>query len=162
MKKSVLVLVLLFLPFGAFGKKKEIPPAPLPSQITQAKTVFLVNGGGSEVAYDAFYQEMKLWGKYSIVGSPETADLIITIQYWTEHNGSSGMPVYNSYTKQTTYYSSENIDPQLKLTIVDAKSKAELWSSIDHRKLVRMSHNRDKEIVNSATRLVDELKARSQ
>ena len=72
------------------------------------------------------------------------------------------MPVYNSYTKQTTYYSSENIDPQLKLTIVDAKSKAELWSSIDHRKLVRMSHNRDKEIVNSATRLVDELKARSQ
>ncbi len=146
---------------GTLRKEEANPPAPLPGQITSAKSVFLTNGGGSEVAYDAFYQEMKQWGKYQIVGSPEQADLIITLQYWVEKNGSSTVPITNTYTGTTTYYSHENVDPQLKMSIYDAKSKAELWSSIDHRKLARLSHNREKETVNSAIRLVDELKQRS-
>jgi hypothetical protein len=160
--REVLICLALLLPVVAFGKDKEIPPAPLPAQITQARTAFITNGGGSEVGFDAFYQEIKQWGKYQIVGSPDSADLIIELTYGVEHNGNYSVPVYNSYTKQTTYYSGQIIDPQLKMTIYDAKSKAPLWSSIDHRKVVRLERNVDKEIVNSAVRLVNELKSRSQ
>ncbi len=163
MKKAFLYLLILSAPLAALaGKKKLPPPAPLPGQVTQAKSVFLVNGGGSELAFDAFYQAFKAWGKYELVGSPDKADLVISLQYWVEKNGTTAVPVTNSYTNQTVYYSHENVDPQLKMTILDARTKEELWSTIDHRRLARLASNRDKETVNSAARLVEELKARSQ
>ena len=164
MKKAVVLALLVFIaPLAAFaGKKKLPPPAPLPSEISEAKTVFLANGGGSELAFDAFYQEFKQWGKYQLVGSPDKADLVITLEYEVEKNGTSEVPVYNGYTHQTTYYSRENVDPQLKMSVCDAKTKAELWSAVDHRRLARLESNREKETVNSAVRLVDELKDRSQ
>lgn len=163
MKASAVLVLALLMPLGALASKRKLPPpAPLPSQVTQAKTVFLTNGGGSELAFDAFYQAFKQWGKYEIVGSPDKADLVITLQYWVEKNGSRTVPVTNTYTGRTTYYSHENVDPQLKMTVLDAKTKEELWSMIDHRRLARLESNREKETVNSAVRLVDELKARSQ
>lgn len=163
MKASAVLVLAFLMPLGALASKRKLPPpAPLPSQVTQAKTVFLTNGGGSELAFDAFYQAFKQWGKYEIVGSPDKADLVITLQYWVEKNGSRTVPVTNTYTGQTTYYSHENVDPQLKMTVLDAKTKEELWSTIDHRRLARLESNREKETVNSAVRLVDELKARSQ
>jgi len=161
MKKCILIL-LLCLPLVAVAKKKEIPQAPLPSQVTQAKTVFLVNAGGSSLAFDDLYAEMKQWGRYEIVGSPEAADLVISLQYWVEKNGSSAVPITNTYTGSTTYYSHENLDPQLRLTIIDPKTKVELWTSIDHRRLARLSSNREKETIKSVSRLVEELKSRSQ
>jgi len=57
-------------------------------------------------------------------------------------------------------HSAQIVDPQLVLTIFDAKSKNSLWSMIDHRRLARREKNREKETINSAERLVDELKRR--
>src|SRR5712691_9720853 len=57
--------------------KKHVPVAPLPAVVVNAKKIFLSNGGGSNLAYDAFYSKMKEWGKYEIVGSPDEADLIV-------------------------------------------------------------------------------------
>jgi hypothetical protein len=37
--------------------------APLPAVIVNAKKIFLSNGGGSNLAYDAFHSDMKNWGK---------------------------------------------------------------------------------------------------
>jgi len=58
-------------------------------------------------------------------------------------------------------YSRQIIDPQLILTIYDAKSKNSLWSTIDHRRLARLQKNREKEMINSAERLVEELRSRA-
>jgi len=159
MKKTILVLFLLV--GSAFAKhRKDIPQAPLPAVIAEAKTVFLTNGGGSNLAYDAFYSDMKQWGKYEIVGSPDNADLIIELAYHVEHNGTDVWSATNSYTGKTQVYSSQNIDPQLALKIYDAKSKNALWSAIDHRQLARREKNREKETIKSAERLVDQLKTR--
>jgi hypothetical protein len=57
-------------------------------------------------------------------------------------------------------HSTQIIDPQLVLTIYDAKTKNSLWETIDHRRLARREKNREKETINSAERLVDELKTR--
>ena len=78
MIKVGVVLCLIISTVAVAGKsRKEIPPAPLPSVVVNAKKVFLPNGGGSDLAYDAFYSQMKTWGKYEIVGSPNDADLIV-------------------------------------------------------------------------------------
>jgi hypothetical protein len=149
MRKLAVALCLFLSVYADAGKsRKDIPPAPLPSVVVNAKKVFLTNGGGSDLAYDTFYSEMKNWGKYEIVGSPDDADLIVEISYHVEHGG-------------TRVWSTQIVDPQLVLTIYDAKTKNSLWETIDHRRLARREKNREKETINSAQRLVDELKTRA-
>jgi hypothetical protein len=64
MGKIGVVLCLFISIYVVAGKsRKDIPTAPLPSIVVNAKKVFLPNGGGSDLAYDAFYSEMKKWGK---------------------------------------------------------------------------------------------------
>lgn len=137
-----------------------MPPAPLPAVIGNAKKVFLTNGGGSELAYDAFYLEMKKRGRYEIVGSPDEADLIIELAYRVEQGGTRVWSSTNSYNGTTHVHSAQITDPQVVLTIYDAKSKNSLWAAVDHRRLARREKNREKETINSAERLVDELKTR--
>jgi len=160
--RRILAILCLFVSLYAVAGKsrKDIPPAPLPTVIANAKTVFLANGGGSDLAYDTFYSEMKKWGRYEIVGSPDQADLIVELAYRVERGGTRVWSSTNSYDGTTQVHSAQIVDPQLVLTIYDAKSKNSLWSTVDHRRLARREKNREKETINSAERLVDELKTR--
>jgi hypothetical protein len=162
-KPTALVPLFIFVSaFAITGKnRKDVPPAPLPAVIVSARKVFLTNGGGSDLAYDAFYSEMKGWGKYQIVGSPDEADLIIELAYRVEHGGTRVWSSTNTYDGTTHVHSAQIVDPQLVLMIYDAKTKNSLWSTIDHRRLARMEKNREKETINSAERLVEELKNRA-
>jgi len=164
MRKLVMVVcfVVLASAFAFAGKsRKDIPAAPLPEAILNAQTVFLSNGGGSDLAFDAFYAGMKRWGKYRVVGSPSEAGLIVELAYRVEDKGTRVWSSTNSYTGATEVHSRQVTDPQLVLTIYDAKTKNPLWSTIDHRRLALREKNREKEMINSAERLVDELKTRA-
>ncbi|MGD0697917.1 MAG: hypothetical protein ABSB82_24130 [Terriglobia bacterium] len=145
---------------GAKGRRKDVPVAPLPSAIVNARKIFVSNGGGSNLAYDAFYSKMKEWGKYEIVGSPEEADLIVELSYRVEDKGTRVWSSTNTYNNTTQVHSAQIVDPQLILTVYDAKTKNSLWSETDHRKLARREKNREKETVNSAARLVEDLETR--
>lgn len=159
-KAAALVCLFVSLHAAAGKSRRDVPIAPLPAVIVNAQKVFLTNGGGSDLAYDTFYSDMKTWGKYQIVGSPDQADLIIELAYRVEHGGTRVWSSSNSYDGTTHVHSMQIVDPQLVLTIYDAKSKNSLWSTIDHRRLARREKNREKETINSAERLVEELKAR--
>jgi len=158
---SLIVLFFIFTCCAVGKDRKDIPPVPLPAIIINAQKAFTTNGGGSDLAYDAFYAKMKEWGKYQIVGSPEEADLIIELAYRVEHDGTSVWSTTNTYDGTTQVHSAQITDPQLVLTIYDAKSKNSLWSTTDHRRLARREKNREKETINSAERLVDELRTRT-
>jgi len=137
-----------------------VPVAPLPAVIASAKKSFLSNGGGSNLAYDAFYASMKEWGKYEIVGAPDAADLIVELGYRVEQGGTRVWSTTNTYDGSTHVHSAQFVDPQVTLTIFDAKTKTQLWAETDHRRLARRQKNREKETVNSAQRLVQDLKTR--
>lgn len=126
-----------------------------------AHKIFLSNGGGSDLGYDAFYSEMKKWGRYQVVGSPEDAELIVESSYHVEDLGTRVWSSVNTYNNTTQVHSREMTDPKLILTIYDARTKTSLWSTVDHRRLARMEKNREKEMINSAERLVEELRSRS-
>jgi len=162
--RKLFAIVCLFTFTSAFASaqrsRNDIPAAPLPAIIAHAQKVFLSNGGGSDLAYDAFYSAMKAWGKYKIAGSPDDADLIIELAYRVVDRGTRVWSSTNTYNGATDVHSREMTDPQLVLTIYDAKTKNSLWSTIDHRRLARREKNREKETINSAERLVDELKER--
>ena len=165
---ALLFAAMLAAPSLTAKKNKEVPPAPLPSAIVNAKTVFLTNAGGSNLAYDEFYSQMKQWGKFQIVGAPDGADLIIDLSYHVENGGtrvwSSPTSTYDYgsgewHTQQQTH-SAQIVDPQLEMKVYDGKTKSLLWSAVDHRQLARKQKNRDKETVNSADRLLVQLKTR--
>jgi len=161
--RKIGVVLSLSVSLNAFAgtRRKDVAIAQLPTVIVNAKKGFLTNGGGSNLAYDAFYSEMKKWGKYEIVGSPDEADLIVELAYRVEHGGTRVWSSTNTYDGTTSVHSRQIVDPQLVLTIYDAKSKNSLWSAVDHRRLARRQKNREKEIINSAERLVGELKDRT-
>ena|ERR1700730_9670608 len=161
MRKLIVVLCVL-VSLNAFAERhrKDIPPAPLPAVVVNAKRIFLTNGGGSNLAYESFYSEMKQWGKYEIVGSPDEADLIVELAYTVEHGGTRIWSSTNTYDGTTHVHSAQITDPKLILTIFDAKTKNSLWSEVDHRRLARREKNREKETIKSAERLVQDLKAR--
>ena len=156
------VAMLLFFLVSALPAKtrKDIPPAPLPTAVVNAHKVFLSIRGGSDLAFDAFYQGIKNWGKYQIVGSPAEAELIVELSYEEVHGGTRVWSTTNTYNNTTQVHSAQVIDPQLILTIYDASTKNSLWSTIDHRRLARLEKNREKEMINSAERLVEELRSR--
>jgi hypothetical protein len=91
----------------------------------------------------------------------ERGELIrLSLAYRVHHGGTCVWSSTNTYNGTTDVHSAQVVDPQLALTIFDAKTKESLWSTVDHRRLVRREKNREKEIINSAQRLVDELKTR--
>ena len=156
----MIALSAILCPSPSQSKTKKIPAAPLSAVVVNAKKLFLSNGGGSNLAYDAFYSKMKEWGRYETVGSPEEADLIVELSYRVEDKGTRVWSSTNTYNNTTQVHSAQITDPQLILTIYDAKTKNSLWSETDHRRLARLGKNREKETVNSADRLVDDLKTR--
>ncbi len=143
------------------ASKKHVPAAPLPEAIIDAKRVFVSNGGGSNLAFDAFYSALKTWGKYAFVGSPDEADLIVELAYRVDYGGVHVWSTSNAQTGTTRVHSEQLVDPQLVLTIYDAKTKNLLWSEVDHRRFARLGKNREKEMMNSADRLVEDLRIRS-
>jgi hypothetical protein len=162
MRRIAVLVCLLIAPSSALGKtRKDVPAAPLPAAIVDARRAFLSNRGGSDLAFDAFYSAMKSWGKFQLVGSPDEADLIVELAYRVEDHGTRVWSSTDTYNGTTQVHSRELIDPQLVLTIYDAKTKNSLWSTVDHRRLARREKNREKETINSAERLVGELRSRA-
>ena len=141
---------------------KDVPP-PAPTAVRDAKKVFLTNSRASDPAFNAFYSAMETWGRYRIVGSRDEADLIVELacrfgngRTWLDdeyYGAPDGSRRHDGY-----YGSREQILTTTTLTIFDAKSKKRLWSSFDRRKLALRQKNREKDAVNSAQKLVEELK----
>ena len=116
--------------------RKDIPFAPLPAKLQTAKKVFLINGGGNDLAYDAIYSAVRLWSRYELVNTSEDADLVIEF--------SSGIPGYGR---------------QFVLVISDARSKESLWSAVEYlRRATRKTYERV--TIETAQRLVDNWKER--
>jgi len=131
------------LPQHAFAAKsrKDVPLAPVPSKILTAKKVFVANGGGNDLAFDALYASIKDWPRYEIVDTSSGADIIMEIRYVTEDQGVRVWSTTNSATGATNVHSTHVVDPQLVLTIFDPISKEQLWSTVEHRQMERRSHS---------------------
>jgi hypothetical protein len=159
---SIITSTLLLIATATSSAKnpKVVPEAPMPDSVATAKKVFLTNGGGSPLAFDEFYAKMKIWGRYTLVGSPSESDVVMELRYFVEDLGTKVSSYTNTYTGQTQITSHKVTDPQLQINIYDAKTKDLLWSVIDHRRLAIREKNREKETINSADRLVEGMQAR--
>lgn len=167
--RKVLCFVFFAVLAIAAKDRKEIQPAPLPAQITAAKSIFILKGvgatahtveGGYDLAFDAFYSEMKSWGHYELADKAEDADLVMQVSYKATSEGPSVYSSTDTYTKQTSVYSMENFDFQLTLVVFDSHTKAELWSTSVAPGLARRKKNQEKEMINAGQKLATNLRER--
>ncbi|MDR3764454.1 MAG: hypothetical protein P4M01_10195 [Acidobacteriota bacterium] len=94
--------------------------APIPTQILNAKTVFVANGGStspqlsSADLYSGVYAAVRSWGRFILVNTPEEADLVF-------------VPTFGAYPTDADNGTSF-LKPQLTLTVLDPKTRIPLWS----------------------------------
>ena len=143
--------VILFLVFSAMfcapglsAQKSQIPPpAPIPAQIATAQKIFIANAGGESFetvfdqvvfdggpdrAYNQFYGAMKAWGQKELVPSPSEADLVFEISWVLSDTGLGRLPVLG----------------QLRLVIIDPRTRITLWSVTEYVRGAVLLGNRDK------------------
>ena len=89
---------------------------PLPQKIIDAKKVFLVNDAAYQPSFEKIYGWFKKWGRYELVNSEGSADLIVTfLVKGTGMRTGSGGPISIEYT-------------DFVLQFADAKTKTTLWT----------------------------------
>lgn len=101
----------------------QAPTAPIPSQICNAKKVFISNGGGGldpklwsggpAQPYNELYAAIKSSGQYQLVATPADADLVLQISYADPLTDVGGSKESGSVSFNT---------PQLKLVLLDPRT----------------------------------------
>jgi hypothetical protein len=151
-------LAVLFLCTSALAQKSQIPPpAPIPPQIAAARKIFISNAGGESFetvfdqvvfnggpdrAYNQLYAAMKSWGQRELVSSPADADLIFEISWVLNDTGLGRLPVLG----------------QVRLVMIDAKTRTPLWTVMEYVRGAVLLGNRDKNFDQAMNTIVGRVK----
>ena len=119
----VLASCLILLPMVATAV-----PQALPLAVTHAHTVFLENETGfNELQYTAIL-ELSKWGRFELMDSPEKAELILRLD---NGNHVRVVPAGGFPSTSGTAYSDSNVPKgYTRISIVDPKTSAVLWSDV--------------------------------
>jgi hypothetical protein len=136
--RSLLILLsLLFAALApAYGKHEKMP---LPQQVLAAKTVYIDNQSGFATLGDKAYDEIRKWGRYQIVDSPDKADMVLLLsakEYISGYSSSSyhnttGTVDDNGNVNAHSYGSGESsavYSGTTFITLVDPKNGSSLWA----------------------------------
>jgi hypothetical protein len=135
------IILLAALPLAA-----QAPVAPLPAQLTSAKTVFLANAGSSAgsadynqlaiIAYNSSYQALVAENNYHLTLTPTDADLIFEISVIGDGRLFTG---------------------RTRLVVRDVKSQSLLWTISEDIKASSREKEFQKNAAISAAKLVSDL-----
>ena len=150
---TLAVMVSSLFPGFVRAQGKPIEPAPIPTQISSAKRVFIANAGsddpgivealysgGPDRAYDQFYAAMKSSGSYQLVGSPAEADLLFEIRFTV-------IPDRDAHGAAAVF----------RLEIRDPKMNALLWAYNEHAEWALLESNRNKNFDQALARMATDV-----
>ena len=165
-KALAILAVMMSSLFTGFvrAEGKQIEPAPIPTQISSAKRVFIANAGsddpglveelfsgGPDRAYNQIYAAMKRSGGYELVGSPGEADLLFEIRLTViADRRPTG---FWSSTVQETQIN----DAVFRLEIRDPKMNALLWAYNEHMEWAILESNRNKNFDQALARMATDV-----
>jgi hypothetical protein len=135
----------------------------VPPPIVSAKKVFVSNAGGGcdplgnahfsggpNRPYNQFSAAMKSWGRYELVAAPADADLAFEISFTCPVEGTNVVKGESA---------SRTSDPQLRLVILDVKTRITLWGITEHVGMAILQSNRDKNFDRAMQQLVNDVKS---
>jgi hypothetical protein len=164
-RKHACAVLLLFAFSGRAVIAQEAPPEPkkylTPQQrLQQAKAVYLRNAGGTEVPFNIIQAGFESWPRYTMVNSPDKADLLVEVLAPQESTGTSVSSKISTDTngkqKQSTTTERDFAEVQIvKLTVMDAKSKVLLFQASERPKNSWKERARTESQIECAQKLFD-------
>ena len=128
------IACLLLLSASFASAQQQVPPAPVPTALSTARSIFISNGGAdsglfpepftgdSSRGYNQLFAALKSAGQFQLVSDPGNADLVLEIGLVAPYFATFGM---NNTNKQN---GAKDPLPMFKLTVYDAKSHFVLWT----------------------------------
>jgi hypothetical protein len=153
---TIAIAILSLVQFLNAQQPKGSAPAPVPAQIAAAQKIFISNAGGESLEtvidetvfnggpdrpYNQFYSAMKGWGRFDLVSSPADADLVLEIS-WVLTDTGLRLPVLG----------------QLRLVVIDPKTRVTLWNFTEYVRGAILLGNRDKNFDQAMNTVVARLK----
>ena len=83
---TMLSLAATLSPGFAMG---QVNKPPLPKPVFAAKTIIIFNNTHNEAVEEGALEALKRWGKFTVVEDPDQADITLTFDKKSEHEGSS-------------------------------------------------------------------------
>ncbi len=157
------VLVVMMTIVGYAGAQTAQPAEKKPvietpsMRLAHARNVIVVRKHGSEIPADVIRSTVEGWGRFTIVESPDKADLIIEI--WS--SGDSGVQVSSTSKvspengqEEKSTSSTKDISPtEIKMTVIDARNKRPLWNATENVKFAMKEKAKENNMVEAAERL---------
>ncbi len=159
---------------AAQEQKTETKPQPVPphvrpvdpaARLRAAKTVLVRNAVGSEIPYNVISSAIESWGRYTLVNSPEKADIIVEV---SAPGTGSGVSVSSSVNRpgsagrheQTTTSSRELSNAPVRIIVYDARSHIALWSATEQPHFAMKQKAKEDSLVEAAQKLVSKFRDR--
>jgi len=154
-------LIALTLPtLCAFSQQPEKKPLPetASARLAKAKNVMVARERGSDIPYDTIKTTLDGWGRFTLVDSPEKADLVVTVATIGGDSSvrvatSSGPSPLTGRPEQSSNSSKDFSNAEITMTVYDAKSKRVLWAATETAKSALKQTTRENNLVEAAERL---------
>jgi len=164
MRSRLLVSAVGWLCLLASAAAQQKPAMTPSAKLVNARSAYLKRAGASDVAWNVISSGLEGWGRYTLVDSPEKADIIIEISQPNEgglsvggsNSRSTPMGEKGEETKSSTRLSAGPV----KLVVYDHNSHMPLWSGTEQPKFAVKQKNREDNVVQAAQQLVTRLRQR--
>jgi hypothetical protein len=164
---AAMILIAVSAGTGSSLFRAQQPPAKKPAfatpsmRLAAARNVLIVRTRGSRIPFDTVKSTIEGWGRFTMVETPEKADLIIEIA----SSGDSGVQVSSSSKvspesghEEKSTSTRRNISPtDVSITVIDARNKVALWSATESVKFAMKEKSRENNLVEAAERLASRL-----
>jgi hypothetical protein len=124
---TLVLIAMIAIPALQAQQPAEAPAAPVPSQIVNAKKIFIANAagdhdprvskyfGGPDGIYNQFYADIKSGGRFEPVSAPADADIVaeVTLGTFPLVAGYAGfrLSIFDPKTNVLLWTASEPVDP---------------------------------------------------
>jgi hypothetical protein len=139
--------------------QKTVPIAVTRSQrLNAAKSAYVKKVEGSEIPVSVISSALEGWGRYTLVNSPEKADLLIEITSPEEQpssvtiNGSRANPL-TGYPESNSTTTRNISNVPIRMSVLDAKTRLPLWTATEQPKKAMKQKAREDNLVEAAQAL---------
>jgi hypothetical protein len=152
------VLLACFAFASAYSQPQKPAADTVSARLTAAKKVLVTRARGSIIPYDVIKSTLDGWGRFTIVESPDQADLVVQVST-TGDNSLSVSSSSNNLASgggglDRSGRSSRDVSPSdITMTVYDAKSKRVLWIATETAKSAVKEKARENNLVEAAERL---------
>ena len=144
---------------SAATPEKKPPVMQTPGvRLASAKTVFITRTRGGDIPYDTIRTTIDGWGRFTLVKSTETADLIIEVSSSGGNNdvrmsSTMGTSPRTGQPEQGSSTSRDLSPSEVSLTVIDGVNKRVLWHGTETAKYAMKQKEKENNLVEASERL---------